>query len=135
MKDRLKKKGAYLDKHVFYGLTNLNDGFDAMSIKYFSETDFKIVLDRVKEFGIGITGIEPWKEREWVGKIIKINEVSFKVEKNIPRCVAINLKPQSDDNSFNLLQLLKKIYGHFEMGIYLTALDDGDINIGNSIDL
>ena len=32
------------------------------------------------------------KRREWIGKIIKINNVSFKVEKNIPRCVAINLK-------------------------------------------
>ena len=73
--------------------------------------------------------------REWIGKIIKINNISFKVEKNIPRCVAINLKPQTDDNSFNLLQSLKKTYNHFEMGIYLTALDDGDINIGNSIDL
>ena len=82
---------------------------------------------------ICIDGIEPWKEREWIGKVIKINEVSFKVEKNIPRCVAINLKPQTDDNSFNLLQLLKKTYGHFEMGIYLTALEDGEINIGNSI--
>ena len=70
MKDRLKKKGAYLDKHVFYGLTNLNDGFDAMSIKYFSETDFKIVLDRVKEFGIGITGIEPWKDGEFYDVMI-----------------------------------------------------------------
>ena len=70
MKDRLKKIGAYLDKHVFYGLTNLNDGFDAMSIKYFSETDFKIVLDRVKEFGIGITGIEPWKDGEFYDVMI-----------------------------------------------------------------
>ena len=84
---------------------------------------------------ICIDGIEPWKEREWIGKIIKINEVSFKVEKNIPRCVAINLKPQSDDNSFNLLQLLKKTYGHFEMGIYLNALEDGEINVGNTINL
>ena len=67
-------------------------------------------------------GIEPWKEREWIGKIIKINNVSFKVEKNIPRCVAINLKPQTDDNSFNLLQSLKKTYNHFDMGIYLTAI-------------
>ena len=60
-------------------------------------------------------GIEPWKERDWIGKTIKINNVSFKVEKNIPRCVAINLKPQSDDNSFNLLQLLKKNYNHFDL--------------------
>ena len=82
---------------------------------------------------ICIDGIEPWKEREWIGKIIKINRVSFRVEKNISRCVAINLKPQSDDNSFNLLQLLKKNYNHFDMGIYLTALDNGEIGMGNSI--
>ena len=84
---------------------------------------------------ICVDGIEPWREREWIGKVIKINDVSFKVEKNIPRCVAINLKPKTDDNSYNLLQLLKKTYNHFEMGIYLTALDNGEINIGNSIKL
>lgn len=28
-------KIEYLDKNVFYDLTNLNDGFDADSIKYF----------------------------------------------------------------------------------------------------
>ena len=61
--------------------------------------------------------------------------VSFKAEKYIPRCVAINLKPQTDDNSLNLLQLLKKTYNHFDMGIYLTALDDGEINIGNQVTL
>ena len=82
-----------------------------------------------------VEGIEPWKEREWIGKIIKINNISFKVEKNIPRCVAINLKPKTDDNSLNLLQLLKKTYNHFEMGIYLTALDDGEVIIGNTINL
>ena len=82
---------------------------------------------------ICVDGVKPWEEREWVGKIIKINNVSFKVEKNIPRCVAINLKPQTDDNSLNLLQSLKKKYNHFEMGVYLTALDDGEIGIGNKL--
>ena len=82
---------------------------------------------------ICVDGIDPWKEREWIGKTIKINNVSFKVEKNIPRCVAINLKPQSDDNSFNLLQLLKKNYNHSDMRIYLTALDDGEIDIGKEL--
>ena len=105
-----------------------------------SINDFQKRIDRKIETSIFrgnicIDGIEPWKEREWIGKVIKINDVSFKVEKNIPRCVAINLKPQTDDNSFNLLQLLKKTYNHFEMGIYLTALDNGEINIGNTINL
>ena len=78
-------------------------------------------------------GIEAWEERNWIGKTIKINGISFKVEKNIPRCVAINLKPQTSDNSSNLLQSLKKNYNHIEMGIYLTALDDGKININDDI--
>ena len=105
-----------------------------------SINDFQKKIERNVESSIFrgnicIDGIEPWKEREWIGKIIKINNVSFKVEKNIPRCVAINLKPQTDDNTFNLLQLLKKTYNHFEMGIYLTALDDGEINIGDTINI
>jgi len=29
-----------------------------------------------------------------------------------------------------LLSSLKKTYNHFDMGIYLIALDDGKINIG-----
>ena len=84
---------------------------------------------------ICIDGIKAWEEREWIGKIIKINNVSFKVEKNIPRCVAINLKPKTDDNSLNLLQSLKKTYNHFDMGIYLNTLEDGKINVGDKIQL
>ena len=104
-----------------------------------SINDFRKKIDRNFESSIFrgnicIDGIEPWKEREWIGKIIKINNVSFKVEKNIPRCIAINLKPKTDDNSFNLLQSLKKTYNHFEMGVYLTALDDGKVEVGNKIE-
>ena len=105
------------------------------SINDFEKKINKKIEASIFRGNICVDGIDPWKEREWIGKTIKINNVSFKVEKNIPRCVAINLKPQSDDNSFNLLQLLKKNYNHFDMGIYLTALDDGEINIENTIDL
>jgi len=103
-----------------------------------SINDFQKKIDKKVEVSrfrgnICIDGIKPWEEREWMGKTIKINNISFKVEKNIPRCVAINLKPATDDNSLNLLQSLKKNYNHFEMGIYLTALDDGEINLGDRI--
>ena len=105
-----------------------------------SINDFKKKIDKKIEISrfrgnLCIDGIKPWEEREWIGKIIKINNVSFKVEKNIPRCVTINLKPLTDDNSLNLLQSLKKTYNHFEMGIYLTALGDGEISLGNKVEL
>ena len=82
---------------------------------------------------IFVDGVDAWEERNWIGKIIKINDISFKVEKNIPRCVAINLKPNTSDSSVNLLQSLKKNYNHFDMGVYLTAVDDGLINTGDNI--
>jgi uncharacterized protein YcbX len=105
------------------------------SINDFQEKiDKKIEISRFRG-NICIDGIKPWKEREWIGKIIKINNFSFKVEKNIPRCVAINFKPTTDDNSLNLLQSLKKNYNHFDMGIYLSALEDGKINSGDKLEV
>ena len=105
-----------------------------------SINDFQKKIDKKVEISrfrgnICIDGVKPWEEQEWVGKIVKINNVSFKVEKKIPRCVAINLKPQTDDNSLNLLQALKKTYNHFDMGIYLTALDNGKVEVGNKIEI
>jgi len=113
--------------------TNSVSLLNFQSINDFQKKIGKKIDPSIFRGNICIDGIEPWKEREWIGRIIKINGVSFKVEKNIPRCVAINLKPQTDDNSINLLQSLKKNYDHFEMGIYLTALESGEINIGNPI--
>jgi uncharacterized protein YcbX len=122
----ISKKVDFINSVSLLNIQSIND---------FEKKVNKNIETSIFRGNICVDGIEPWKEREWIGKIIKINNVSFKVEKNIPRCVAINLKPHSDDNSFNLLQLLKKNYNHFDMGIYLTALDDGEINIENTIEL
>jgi len=61
MENIIKREEAFLDTCIFYGLQNLNDGFDALEIKYFCEDDFEKVLKRVKEHSLGILGIEPWK--------------------------------------------------------------------------
>jgi len=125
----------------FYDTSHSNNVFNSMSlINLNSIKDFekkineKIKLQRFRA-NFYVDGIDAWEERNWVGKIIKINNVSFKVEKNIPRCVAINLEPKTDDNSINLLQSLKKTYNHFDMGVYLTSLEDGKIEIGNKIEV
>ena len=94
----------------------------------------KIEVSRFRG-NICIDGLKPWEERNWIGKNIMINKVSFKVESNIPRCVAINLKPKTDDNSLNLLNSLKKNYNHFDMGVYLRALNNGKIEVGDSIEV
>ena len=123
----------------FYDTSHSNNVFNSMSlINLNSIKDFenkineKIELQRFRA-NFYVDGIEAWEERNWIGKIIKINNVSFKVEKNIPRCVAINLNPKTDDNVLNLLKSLKKTYNHFDMGIYLTTLEDGKVEVGSKL--
>ena len=125
----------------FFDTTHSNNIFNSISlINLNTVKDFEKKINQKVEFerfrgNFYFEGLDAGEERNWIGKIIKINNISFRVEKNIPRCVAINLKPKTDDNSLNLLQSLKKTYNHFDMGIYLNALDDGKINIGDKIQL
>ncbi len=58
---RLKKLDEYFDQNVFFGLTNLNDGFDLDPMKYFSRKEFEIVLRRVQALGFGVYEINTWK--------------------------------------------------------------------------
>ncbi len=125
----------------FYDTSHSNNVFNSISLininsilDFEKKIDDKVELQRFRG-NFYVDGIEAWEERNWIGKTIKINDTSFKVEKNIPRCVAINLKPKTDDNSLNLLKSLKKTYDHFDMGIYLTALNSGSIEVGNKVEL
>jgi uncharacterized protein len=126
------------NEHPFFDTSYSDRIFNSISlINLNSIKDFekkinqKIELQRFRG-NFYIEGADAWEERKWIGKIIRINNVSFKVEKNIPRCVAINLKPGTND-SLDLLKPLKKNYNHFDMGIYLRALNDGKIEVGSKI--
>ena len=131
------------DEYPFYDTSISNKSMFNNSISLLninSIKDFEIKINRKIETSIFrgnlyFDGIKAWEEKKWIDKTLKINNVSFKVEKNIPRCVAINLKPKSDDNSFNLLKTLKQTYNHFDMGIYLTPLENGEINLLDKIEI
>ena len=138
------KKPMFLlqnNEFPFYDTSNSNKVFNSISlINLNSIGDFEKRINQKVEFqrfrgNFYVDGIDAWEERNWIGKNIKINNVLFKVERNIPRCVAINLKPKTDYSDLSLLQSLKKAYNHFDMGIYLRSLNDGKIKVGNAIKL
>ncbi len=131
------------EEHPFYDTSISNKSefknsislLNVNSIKDFENKTDKKIETSIFRGNLVFDGVEPWEERNWIDKTLKINNISFKVEKNIPRCVAINLKPKSDDNSVNLLKILKQTYNHFEMGIYLTPLENGEINLLDKIEI
>ena len=108
-------------------LINLN------SIKDFSEKINKDIEFKRFRGNIYIKDLKALEERNWINKVISINNTEFKVLKNIPRCSATNLKINSNEADINLPNLLKKIYGHIDMGIYLAPLNNGQIKVGDSI--
>ena len=108
-------------------LINLN------SIKDFENiSNHKIEYERFRG-NIYVEDLDKWEERKLVGKVLSINDIKFKVIKEIPRCSATNIKPKSSDINLNIPFNLKKIYNHINLGIYLDPLNDGKINKGDLI--
>ena len=108
-------------------LVNLNSIKDLQN-----KTGKNIEFERFRA-NIYVDGIKSWEERVWINKIVKINNISFSVKSHISRCSATNLKPNSDEVTLNLPKSLKKYYNHTDLGVYLTPLESGEINIGDKI--
>ena len=132
------------EKKIDFLMDKLNPFFDTMphnSISLINKNsiyDFerhistKIEFERFRS-NIYINGLKAWKEREWVGKTIEINNIKFLVTEEIPRCSATNLQPNSDMVTINLPKQLKKSYDHIYMGIFLIPQNNGTISVDNKI--
>ena len=132
------------EKKIDFVIDQKNPFFDTMPsnsislINKNSINDFEkkinteIEIERFRA-NIYINGLKAWEERTWIGKIIEINNIKFSVTKEISRCSATNLQPNTDNVTINLPNQLKKTYDHIYMGLYLTPLSNGDINIDNEL--
>ena len=108
-------------------LINLN------SIKDFEKKISKNVeLERFRG-NIYINGLDAWEERNLIDKTLVINNIKFKVIKEIPRCSATNIKPNSSTFNLSVPILLKQIYNHINLGIYILPLNNGNIKLNDDI--
>ena len=125
----------------FYDTTNSSNVLNTISlINLNSIKDFNQKINKEIEFerfrgNIYVKDLQPFEERNWINKTIKINEAEFKVLKHIPRCSATNLKINSNQTDINLPNELKKVYGHMDMGIYLYPLNNGKISVKDEINV
>ena len=113
--------------HNSISLININ------SIKDFSKKiNHKINHERFRG-NIYIKNLKAWSEFDWINKKILINNCLFKVLSKIVRCSATNLAADSVKADINLPKILRKVYGHINMGIYLKPLNNGKIFVKNFI--
>ena len=123
----------------FYDTTNSSSVSNTISlINLNSVKDFSNKINKDVEFerfrgNIYVKNLDAFEERKWINKVISINKIQFKVLKNIPRCSATNLKINSSETDINLPNMLRKIYGHIDMGIYLAPLENGQVKVGDNV--
>jgi uncharacterized protein len=123
----------------FYDTTNSSNVSNTISlINLNSVKDFSNKINKDVEFerfrgNIYVKNLDAFEERKWINKVISINKTQFKVLKNIPRCSATNLKINSSETDINLPNMLRKIYGNIDMGIYLAPLENGQIKVGDNV--
>ena len=116
-------------KEPYISLLNL------ASIRDFGSRIVQSEIDPMRFRGnLLIDGLEPWKELEWnEDKIIKINDVSFRVVHPITRCKATSVNPDTAISDINVPLMLRKGVNHLYMGIYIEALEDGMITPGDKL--
>ena len=122
----------------------MNPFFDTMPSKTISLInlnsirDFEKKLSKKIEFqrfsgNIYVDGLNPWDERNLINKTLIINKLKFKVTKEIPRCVATNIRPNSSEINLSIPISLKQFYNHINLGVYLIPLNDGNIKSNDDI--
>ena len=78
-------------------------------------------------------GWPAFSELELVGRSIRIGPAVLKVLKRTQRCAATEVNPRTAERDLRVPFLLRKTYGHLDMGIYAEIVQGGAIEPGSRI--
>jgi uncharacterized protein len=80
-------------------------------------------------------GLPAWGEFDWVGRKVKSGSVTFEVVSRIDRCAATNVNPETAERDLAIPRTLLQVYGHDDCGLYLRAVEGGEIRVGDRIEV
>ncbi len=85
---------------------------------------------------IYIDGLEPWMEFDWIGRTLTVNgTTALRCEERIERCAAINVDPDSGARDLALPRTLMSAFGHMDMGLYVSVVQDSQLGPGDTVAL
>lgn len=90
-------------------------------------------LDRWRG-NIVMQGLEPWAEKGWIGKTVRIGDTEFEVREEITRCLATTANPETGIRDADTLDALNAL-GHQEFGVYAVVTKSGTISVDDTIEV
>ncbi len=82
-----------------------------------------------------LDGLEPWEERGWIGKRIRVGQAELEVRKHITRCMATAASTRTGERDADTLKALSDGWGHQEFGINAEVVKSGTLSTGDSIEM
>mgnify|MGYP005678503483 CR=1 FL=1 len=76
---------------------------------------------------------KPWVEFDWVGKLIKIDEVELKVVDRIERCNATKTNTKTGQQNCDTIGVLNERFGHQDFGVYCSVRTPGTVGINSML--
>jgi uncharacterized protein YcbX len=80
-----------------------------------------------------IDGLEPWAERNWIGREIALGGVRCAVVDETSRCEATNVDPKSGARDMAIPPLIQRTWGHTDFGIYAKIVTGGALAVGDTV--
>jgi hypothetical protein len=80
-------------------------------------------------------GAEPWAEKKWLGRNLRIGEALLKVFAETNRCEATNVNPETAERDTAIPPTLLRTYGHTAVGVYATVATGGEVRPGDQIEI
>lgn len=82
-----------------------------------------------------VEGWAPFAEFDLIGKRLRIGTAEFEVKERVGRCRATDTDPETGARDIDMLKTLERLYGHTDLGIFLTVTAPGEIARGDSVEI
>jgi len=83
---------------------------------------------------IHLDGLEPWAEREWIGRRLRVGTAELTIREAIGRCLATAANPETGIRDADTLAALETRFGHRDFGIYAEVTGTGTVAIGDPVE-
>lgn len=84
---------------------------------------------------IEFSGVPAFAELDWVGRGLSIGEIRLDVVQRTKRCPATEVDPATGNRDLDVPKLLRRHYGHSDLGVYAEVRQGGILRPGDSLRL
>jgi uncharacterized protein YcbX len=84
---------------------------------------------------VSVDGLEPFEEQDWIGRMVRVGRVWFRVHMPIGRCLATHANPETGQRDRQILTTLTHAFGQTKptLAVALVPEGAGDIRLGDDV--